>query len=270
MLREIMAVYKREIKAYFTSPAIYVVIGLFLAFVGWQFYYLLNFFVNMSDQAQNPQMSMGMPPVNITEIVVRSMFGLISFLLMFIIPMLTMRLFSEEKRLGTFELLVTCPLRDWSILLGKFFAAFTVGFVIWLFCLIYPVITQWVSANQAETPVIVVSNIGLLFIIAAYVAFGVFASSLTENQMLSAILTFVGLLVFWIIGRMDMGAGKTWELWGLNVPVDAILGGLCVLTHSENFGRGLLALSDMAFFAFFSIFFLAITAKILEARRWRV
>ncbi|MCX7014404.1 MAG: ABC transporter permease subunit [Candidatus Sumerlaeota bacterium] len=269
MLREICPVYKREMKAYFSSPAIYVALGLFLAFVGLQYHYIIKYFVMVSQQKMMSQEGMygGMPPINLTEIVVGSMFGLINFLMLLVVPIFTMRLFSEEKRLGTFELLVTCPLRDWSILLGKYLAALTVGLITLAFCLVYPITTQYISGGQAENSVILVSYLGLVLVVAAYVAFGVFASSVTENQMLSAILTFVGLLSFYLVGRMDYGKGAM--LFG-KVEWADIFSALCAYTHSEPFSKGMLALPDVAFFLMFTVFFLIITAKILEARRWRV
>jgi ABC-2 type transport system permease protein len=264
MLREILPVYKREMKSYISSPALYVTLALFLGFVGLQFYYLLEIFLKLSQQKMTqPQMPY---PINLTEIVISNLFGLINFILLFVAPILTMRLFSEEKRLGTFELLVSCPLRDWSILLGKYLAALSVGLIALILCLIYPLTTQYLSGGQAETPVIISCFVGLFFTLAAYIAFGVFASSVTENQMLSAILTFVGLLMFFLIGRMDLAEGK--EVFG--VQISELLKAICVYTHGDGFIRGAYNLTDLVFFVLFPAFFLMLTSKILEARRWRV
>ncbi len=264
MLREILPVYKREIKAYFHSPATYVALGLFLAFVGLLHYGSLRWFVTISEQKQ---MNPNMPALNLMDFVVSPLFGLVHFMMLFVVPILTMRLFSEERRLGTFELLVTCPLRDWSILLGKFFAAATVGLLALALCLIYPIIVQRISEGEGmEWPVIAVSFAGSALVICAFIAFGTFASSVTENQMLAAILTFIGLLSFYLIGRMDLGQGKEW----FNVNVGEVLDQISFLSHLENFTKGLVSLTDVSYFILFSAFFLMLTSKILEARRWRV
>ncbi len=262
MLREILPIYKREMKSYFTSPALYVAIGLFLAFCGWNFYSTIGIFIQACQQKSTAGMnSFGMPPLNITDFFIPWMFGLPAFLMMFVVPILTMKLFSEEKRLGTFELLVTCPLRDWSILLGKYLAGFSIAMLMIVLSLWYPLTVQLISGWQLESSVLWIAFLGLVLVMATYVAFGVFASSVSENQMLAAILTFVGLLTFYLVGIMNAGGDST---------LVQVLKAICILTHGDSFTSGMIRLVDLAYFILFISFFLILTSKILEARRWRV
>ncbi len=264
LLNEILPVYKREMKAYAQSPATYVVLGLFMGFVGLMgFHAGLTAFVEFSHrQQQSPEMG----TLNLMQFMVSPMFMVVDFMMLFTIPILTMRLFSEEKRLGSFELLVTCPLKDWSILLGKFFAALTVGWIALALTLVYPAALRYLAdKGSIEVPVLLVSFLGSALVIAAFVAFGVFASSVTENQMLAAILTFVGLFTFWLVGRMPFGDKEIWH-----VQLKDVLSGISIYPHVEGFSKGLINLTDLVYFVLFSAFFLILTSKILEARRWRV
>lgn len=264
MLKEILPVYKREMKAYFQSPATYVALGLFLAFIGLLHYGSLKWFIGISDQKQ---MNPNMPPLNLMDLVVTQLFGLVNFLMLFIVPILTMRLFSEEKRLGSFELLVTCPLRDWSILLGKFFAALSIGLLALVLVLTYPLVLQWLAGGEMlEWPVIWVSFLGCSLSIMAFISFGLFASSVTENQMLAAVLTLIGLFGFWLIGRMGLGENLEY----FKIKVSEVLEHITIIPHMENFTRGQVSLTDVVYFVLFTAFFLILTSKILEARRWRV
>jgi ABC-2 type transport system permease protein len=188
-------------------------------------------------------------------------------MMIFIVPGLTMRLISEEKRLGTFELLVTCPLRDWSILLGKYFAALSAGAVILFLSAAYPLTVQLISGGAAENAVILSSYLGMFLVLAAYVAFGTFASSTTDNQMLAAILTFILLLSIYILAFINIG--ETIKVFG-TVTLRQVFDALSPVTHAENFSKGVFSLVNISYFIFFISFFLIVAAKILEARRWRV
>jgi ABC-2 type transport system permease protein len=251
-------VYRREIKAYFQSPAIYVVAGLYFAMAGLFFHDILIYFAQM---CMNPNLrSMtGVYELNLTQFVVRNTFGLLSFLMLFVAPILTMRLIAEEKKSGTFELLVTCPLRDWDLLLGKFLACLSIIGTFIIVCLTYPVVLE--ILGKPETPVIASCYLGLFLISASYVSFGLFASSVTENQIVSAIICFAGLLVFYLVG--DLASAES----GL---IGSVLDGLSVRLHSMNFTKGVIELRDIAYFVLFTVFFLFLSAKVLQSRHWRV
>lgn len=258
MLLRWFPVYRREIKTYLQSPGVYVVTSFFFGLAGLFFFQLLWRFVQVS---QNYQLryQFGLEKINVTEIVISNTFDLLNSLMLFAMPILTMRLISEEKKLGTFELLATMPLRDWDILLGKFFACLTVAGFLLVLCLIFPGVVM--KYGEPEIPVIVACYVGLFLIVMAYSAFGLFASSLTESQIAASIITFSGLLVFYLVGNLALAETGT---------VATILKTLSVLQHSEKFTKGVINLTDVLYFVLFTLFFLVMTAKVLEARRWRV
>ena len=264
MLRsELLPIYKREIKAYFQSPATYVAMGLFLAFIALFHTTILKAFI----EASTRQMEQQQGPLNLMDQVVTPLFGILNVMMIFVVPILTMRLFSEEKRLGSFELLVTCPLRDWSILLGKYFAGLTIGWLALAMNLIFLVVLRYLAPEGAlEYPVIAAGLLGSALVIASFIAFGVFASSVTENQMLSAMMTLIGLFLLWLLGALNLAVGK--EYFG--VKIDEMLKSISIFPHLDPFIRGQINLTDTCFFLVFIVFFLVLTSKILEARRWRV
>jgi ABC-2 type transport system permease protein len=251
-------VYRREIKAYFQSPSLYIVAGLFFALAGLFFHDILIFFGNLS-MDRNLQNIYGQMELNVTQFVVRNTFSLLTFLLIFVIPILTMRLVAEEKKSGTFELLVTCPLRDIDVLLGKYLSCLTILLVFLVISLAYPIVT--IILGRPEQLVIATCYLGFFLLAMAYVAYGLFASSATENQIVAAIICFAGLLVFYLIG--DLSAAELGRL-------GSILNALSVREHSVNFTQGVIDPKDVLFFVCFTFFFLFLTSRVLEARRWRV
>ncbi len=258
MLLDFLPVYKKELKNYLQSPGVYVVAGLFFVLAGLFFHNMLIFF---SELSINPQLRyrMGFYNLNFTQFVVQNTFSLINFLLLFIIPILTMRLFAEEKKTKTFELLVTYPLRDWDILLGKYLAALSMVVGILVISASYVIVMLMVG--KPEIPVILSSYAGLFLLSMAYVAYGIFASSVTENQIVASIVTFTGLFIFYLIGDLTTTRAGFW--------VD-IMEELSMRLHSVNFTMGLIDTKDIAFFVLFSCFFIFLTARVLESRRWRV
>jgi len=258
-------IYKRELKAYFQSPSTYVVLALFFLIVGIFFQEMMAGFSMASARAAQPSMYGQAPPApNVTEFVIRNLFQLMNFLLLFIIPMLSMRLIAEEKSRGTFELLVTCPIGDWSVLLGKYFAMLTIGLGIVLLSAIFPVIVWWAGqTNQSapEWPVVFSCWVGLFMIFATYGAFGLMASSLTESQITAAVITFIGILLWLLLGSLQMESMP---------KVRDILQELTASQHLENLIKGVLVVKDFMFYILASFLFLFIASKTLDARRWRV
>ena len=251
-------VYKRELKQYFQSPGTYVALAFFFILSGALFTLIIGDFVELSMKAGDAaaQTTQTKQPLNATESVVTQLFLALNFVMLFVIPMLTMRLIADEKKSGTFELLASTPLSDWDILLGKFFAALTVGASMLAVCMIYPVICSFYT--HIESPVVVACYLGLFLLIISYTAFGTFASALSDSQIVAGVLSFVGLLVFYMVGML-FKAG----FLGL------VGAAFSLKQHSENFTKGIISLSDVTFFVLFSAFFLYVTAQILDARRWR-
>ena len=258
-------IYKRELKTYFQSPSTFVVLALLFLIIGMIFQDITRVFSIQSEMAGQGGMfgQMRQAP-NVTESVIRPVFHLMVALIMFTIPLLSMRLVAEERSRGTFELLVTCPISDWAILLGKYFALVTVGLVMVLLSAVYPIIIWWAgraNGSVPELPIVLSCWMGMLLIFAAYAAFGVMASSFTDNQITAGVITLIGLILWSVLGYFQLQDYPKFR---------EILSEFTTQPHTENFLRGVLMLKDFAFYILASFLFLFIASKTLDARRWRI
>ncbi len=255
-MRNSYPIFKKEIGTYFFSPIAYVVITIFLVLSGYFFYSTVAYYSLISLQAlQNPYMVSGL---NLTEGLISPFFANIGIIAMLIIPMLTMRLFSEEKKSGTIELLFTYPLRDLDILIGKFLAASLVYLIPIIITMVYLAFIRTIT----ELPVgpLLAGYLGLFLLGEAFLALGIFISSTTENQIVAAIITFGVLLLLWVIG---WAANFTGPLFG------KILNELSLVKHFENFSKGVIDMKDVVFYLIFTFYCLFLTCRVLESKRWR-
>ncbi|MDY7033325.1 MAG: ABC transporter permease [Thermodesulfobacteriota bacterium] len=250
------AILKKELRSYFTSPIAYMVIMVFSIISGYVFYSLLALFGVMSVQSMNnPYMQSAL---NITEEVVGPAFSTMSIIILFITPFLTMRLFSEEKKSGTMELLMTFPVRDLEIILGKFGACFITFLVMLVPTFFYQVILF--ILGKPELGPILTGYVGLILLGAAFISLGILISTTTENQIIAAVVTFGALLLFWIIQWGSSFAG----------PVLAkILVQLSIIEHYQEFARGVIDTNDTLFYILFSFFFIFLTMRSLDSMKWR-
>ena len=255
-MRNIWTIAKKEIKTYFTSPIAYVVIAVFLVLVGFFFYSALFWFNSQAIQmAQNPQYAQQM---DINQMVYTPLFHNISIILLLMLPLLTMRLFSEEKKTGTDELLYTSPINVGQIILGKYFAAFVVLAAMLGLTGLLSVFSF--AYGNPEVPQILNGYLGLLLVGAAFIAAGVFFSSLTENQVVSAILTFGALLLFWILNWASYSSSGMWK---------DVLNYLSIFQHFDDMTRGILDTKDIVYYVSFAFFGLFLTHSVIQSRRWR-
>lgn len=247
---------KKELKAYFASPIAYAVIAVFMLLVGFFFYSLVWWFNSQSMQmAQNPYYAQ---QININQMVYSPLFHNISIILLLMLPLLTMRLFAEEKRIGTEELLFTSPVSVNQIILGKYLASLI---VLTAMLLLTGVLSAFAFAwGNPETAPVLVGYLGLYLMGAAFIAVGIFFSSLTENQVVSAILTFGALLLFWILSWAASSAGGMWK---------GILNYLSFFQHFDDMTRGILDTADIVYYLSFSFFGLFLTHAVIQSRRWR-
>jgi ABC-2 type transport system permease protein len=253
---KIWAIFKKEMRLYFTSPVAWVVFTIFLLIAGYFFYSIFAFFTLASMQsAMNPQMGRDL---NVTDSVMRPLFSNISVILLLLMPLVTMRLFAEERRAGTIELLLTYPVRDGAVLAGKYLAAFGLYAIMIGLTLLYPGIVVYFA--RLEWGPILTGYLGLLLMGATFIAVGVFASSLTENQIVAAITTFGALLIFWILGWSADYAGGT---------AGKVLQFLSILEHNDSFSKGVLDTKDVLYYLNFTVLALFLTLRSLEARRWK-
>ena len=249
-------IFKKEMRLYFTSPVAYVVVTIFLLIAGYFFYSIFAFFTLASMQsAMNPAMARDL---NVTDSVMRPLFSNVSVILLLLLPLLTMRLFAEERRSGTIELLLTFPVRDGAVLIGKYLAAFALYAVMLGLTVLYPGIVAYFA--RLETGPVFTGYLGLLLMGAAFIAVGIFTSSLTENQIVAAITTFGTLLIFWILGWSADYAGGA---------VGRVLQHLSILEHNESFAKGVLDTKDIIYYLNFTILALFLALRSLEARRWK-
>ena len=255
-MKNIWAICKKEVKTYFTSPIAYVVITVFLVLVGFFFYSLIWWFNSQSMQmARNPYYYQ---QLNINQMVFSPLFHNISIILLLMIPLLTMRLFSEEKKIKTDELLYTSPLSVNQIILGKYFAALFVLLVMLMLTGVLSIFT-FAFGNPEAVPILN-GYLGLFLMGAAFIAAGIFFSSLTENQIVSAILTFGALLLFWILNWASYSAGGMWK---------SVLNYLSIFQHFDDMTKGILDTTDVVYYLSFSFLGLFLTHSVIQSRRWR-
>jgi ABC-2 type transport system permease protein len=205
--------------------------------------------------ANNPMIA---DRINLTDVVIRPLVQNMSIVLLFVMPLLTMRLFSEEKKSGTIELLLTYPVTDLAILFGKFLAAALLLLVMLAGTL--PFVVLLFGIGDPDPGTLLSGYLGLLLMGAAFMALGIFLSSLTENQIIAAAVSFGSALLFWVLSWSSTLSGE---------KVGAVLKQLSILEHLESFNKGILALSDLSFFVLFIAFFLFLTLRSLETNRWR-
>jgi len=253
---KVWPIYKKEMRLYFTSPIAWVILTIFLFIAGYFFYSIFAFFTLASMQsAMNPAMARDL---NVTDSVLRPLFSNISVILLLLMPLVTMRLFAEERRSGTIELLLTYPVRDGAVLIGKYLAGLTIYAIMLALTLFYPLLVAYFA--RVEWGPLATGYLGLLLMGATFLGVGIFASSLTENQIVASIITFGVLLIFWVIGWSSDYLGGTWG---------RVLSHLSLIEHFDSFAKGVLDTRDVLYYVDFTIVALFLTLRSLEARRWK-
>ena len=251
-----LAILKKELRLYFTTPVAYGVAFCFLLIAGYFFYSIFAFYTMASMQsAMNPQMGRDL---NVTDSVLRPLFSNLSVILLLLMPLVTMRLFAEELRSGTIELLLTYPVRDGAVLMGKYLAAIALYACMLVLTLLYPGIVMYFA--RLEWGPLLTGYVGLLLMGATFIAVGVCISSFFENQIMAGTVTFVTLLMFWVIGWSGEAVGGVWK---------AVLSELSIIEHYDSFAKGIFDTKDVIYYVNFNILALFIALKSLEARRWK-
>jgi len=251
-----IAIYRRELGYFYNSIVAYIVTMVFVLLAGYFFYNLLAFFNLASIQVmQNP---VATQRLSLTESVLQPLFANMSVVLLLIAPMLTMRLLSEERKLGTAELLFSYPISDWDVILGKYLAAATVLAGMIGITTLFPLLL--LGYAEPEWGPIVTGYMGLLFLGMAYTAMGLFFSSLSENQVVAGVLTFGVSLLFLIIG---------WITPFVPAETARVVSEISVLEHFGNFSKGIIDTNDVVYYVNFSVFFLFLCSRVLESNRWR-
>jgi ABC-2 type transport system permease protein len=257
-MRNILAIAAKDLRSQFVSPIGYVVLTGFLLLGGWFFFNLLarfNFLLNLYLSFRNPE---AMERLNLNEFVIAPLLHNLSVILVILVPVITMRSFAEEKRSGTYELLMTSPLSVTEIVLGKFLGAFAFVFLMLLLTGVYPLIL--VLYGNPETGVILSGFLGLLLLATAFVSVGLLTSSLTENQIIAAVSCLVLLLLLYVISWPADTAGET---------MGAVLKYVSLTEHFAEMVKGVVDTRDLAYFGSVIVLALFLTQRSVESLRWR-
>jgi ABC-2 type transport system permease protein len=237
-MRVSVAIAWREIQTYFTSPMGYIVALVFLALTG--------FFFGLGVSEDFP------------EATIQSYIDPIAFILVLLAPAMTMRLMAEEQKLGTVELLLTSPVRDWEVVLGKFLASFTF-FIVTLALTLYYVVLLYAFGSPDSGPVWS-GYLGIILYGATALSVGLLASSLTNNQIVALVVGF-GILL--MLSLIDLASGQVDGVW------ETILSQIGLTAHLDDFSRGIIDTNNIIYYLSVTAVFLFLTVRAVETRRWR-
>jgi ABC-2 type transport system permease protein len=236
-VRNVWAVAQRELRSYFLSPLAYVVIALFLALAGYLFALILS---------------------NAREASLRGLVQNVSVLYLFIVPAISMRLLAEEQRTGTVELLLTNPVQEWEIVTGKFLASILLVLVMLACTLLFPLFL-FIYGSPDKGPMIT-GYVGIFLQAAAFLSIGLWASSLTQNQIVAAIVSFALLLIFWLSDNLGQFLGGT---------IGQIVSYTSVNAHFQSFPQGVIQSNDVIYYLTLVVAGLVLSTLSLQSRRYR-
>jgi len=254
-VRNVYLIWRKEMHSYFVSPIAYLLLVMFALIFGFFFWNILSYFVKAGFESQ---MRGEMFPMNVNEQVIRPLLGNVGVIGLFFIPLISMRLFAEEKRSGSIELLVTSPIRDGEVIFGKWLSALTLYAVLLLLTGLNFVFLF--AYGSPDWKPLAIGYLGLLLQAGALLAIGMFISSLTKNQIIAGAATFGVCLLLWVMEWVSGYDSSTWA---------TVLSYMSITTHNASFAKGLLDMKDAIYYAtliFLGIFF---TARSLESLRWR-
>lgn len=246
---------RKELRSYFASPIAYAVMALFALIFGFVFFSATRDFVNFAFRSQ---LNGGGPTMNINEFIIRPLLGFAGTVSLFLIPMISMRLFAEEKRNGTIELLLTSPVKDLSIIVGKWLGAMLLYlFVLGMSLLNIVFLFAW---GKPDWKPVLVAYLGLILQGGCLLAIGALISAMTSNQIVAGGITFFVSLLLYMLSWMTEYDSTT---------TSKVLNYVSIVTHMENFSKGILDLKDAVFYVSFIFLALFLTARQMESLRWR-
>ena len=254
-MRNILIICKKELSSYFASPIAYLLLTMFALIFGFFFWNSVGYFNMMGLESQMRGQGF---PMSVNEYVIRPLLSNVSVIGLFFIPMITMRLFAEEKRTGTIELLATSPIRDIEVIIGKWLAA----------VILYVVMLAFTAVNFAflfrygnpDWRPLAIGYLGLLLQAGGLLAVGTFISTLTKNQIIAGAATFGVCLMLWV---MEWVAGYETAAWA------RVLAYMSVITHFESFAKGVLDSKDALYYVSLIFLGLFLTSRSMESLRWR-
>lgn len=265
-MRNALAIAKKELNVYFTTPIAYAMFTVMTFIASYFFIAFVQEFINASMMAMQMPQYMDANRLNLTDAVVAPLIFNCGIILVFVVPFLSMRLIAEEKRQKTFELLMTAPLRPYEIVLGKYLGGMAIMAVTIVIAMVYPLVLQIFAGSSGtggsggiEWQTTFAGYFGLFLWSAAAMAIGLFISSMTESQVVAAIITFVTLLLLWIVSWM---AGRA------DGAMKDVLTFMSASQHLISFVRGVFDLKDALYFLSWIAMGLFLTHRAVEAQRW--
>ena len=246
-MKGVLASFSREFRAYFFSPLAYIVAALVLLINGVVFWLIVSYL-------NNPRAAIGAP--------LQLFFGQTFFfwlVIVFVSAVLTMRLLSEERRSGTIEVLMTAPVTEEQVVVGKYLAALGFYVFLWLPTLAYPALLAYYS--EVDWGPVATGYIGVLGIGSLFLAAGVLASALSRSQLVAAVLTFAILVFLVIVGFLQ-------NLF-TDDSVQQLLGYLNLMQHMDDFGKGILDTRRLVYYLSATVLLLFLSARALQSRKWR-
>jgi ABC-2 type transport system permease protein len=260
-MKGILAIYRRELGSYFVSPIAYVVIGFFLALTGYFFYDIVGRVIEYSFSMQMRGGQFGAPPgIDAPMLVIRNFAGFVTTIMLFLVPMLTMGVYAEERKRGTMEMLMTSPITEFQIVIGKFMASLTLFAVMLAPTLFYHFTVSRYTEPAMPWRIMWSGYLGIFLLGASLLALGSFISSLTENQIVAGVVTFVVFLLLWIL---DFGVRDSSTTFG------EVMKYVSILQHYESFGQGVIDTSSIIFYLSVVAVGLFLTLRNLDSMRWR-
>jgi ABC-2 type transport system permease protein len=252
-MRNILSVAGKELRAYFHSPIAYLVMALFAVLCGFFFYnYTAAFVVQTFRMMAMGQMG---PNVNINEYIIRPLFeGVLTVVLLLLIPLVTMRLFAEEKRSGTIELLLTSPLTDLQIILGKFLGALALYAVLVLLSFLY-IGVLFLYGNPNAKPLLA-HALGLFLFGGALLSLGMWISTFTKNQIIAGVVAFALFLLLYVFDWVNAYSTST---------AGRVMSYMALTTHFDNFAKGVIDSGDVVYYLSVIIVGIFLTARSVEA-----
>lgn len=257
ILANIVAIYRRELQSYFQSPLAYVVAGVFWFLSGLFFVFILNATIQRIAIADQSGFQ---GAIDAPYQFYQSFLGILSSIAMFILPILSMSLYAEERKRGTLELLATSPMTNWAVAIGKLLAVVTFFLTLLLPMLVYQFIVLTASTPPLSIPLILLGQLGLILLAAAVMSLGMFVSSLTDSTILAAIFTFALVLLLWIIDAIGQQLGGA---------IGNAFAHLSLLKHFNNLAQGIIDTSSLVLFASYIFLGIFLTAQSVNLFRFQ-
>jgi len=257
-MRNIAEIFKREARHYYTSPIAYVVIVIFTAVFGFLYFRNLTYYSQLSYQLmQNPYYPQR---IDLVMAVFAPLFSSNSIIFLLVIPPLSMRLFAEEKKSGTIELMFTYPVKDIQMVLGKWLASLTILLVM-LALTVPAVFMAFKFAGSWEWGPVLAGYLGMFLMGVSFLSLGILISALSQNQIVALVISYGALLGFWFLGwAIDPNSGR---------KMADVLTEFSIIQHLDNFIKGVIDTKDVVYYVLFIFTCVFLSARVLESKRWR-